>query len=59
MKINFPKWTVNDHQNIRRLCKNFNETEIELLISMVHLEPSRRISAKSALKHPYFDDVRD
>ena len=25
---------------------------------MVHLEPSRRISAKAALKHPYFDDVR-
>ena len=59
MKMTFPKWAVNGNENIRRLCKNFNETEIELLTQMVHLEPSRRISAKAALRHPYFNDVRN
>jgi hypothetical protein len=26
---------------------------------MVELEPSKRISAKEALEHPYFDDYRE
>lgn len=33
------------------------EHGIELLSSMLRYEPSSRISAKSALQHPYFEDV--
>ena len=35
-----------------------DETAVDLLTKMVHLEPSKRISAKEALLHPYFNDFR-
>lgn len=35
-----------------------DETAVDLLIKMVQLEPSKRISAKEALQHPYFKDFR-
>lgn len=35
-----------------------DETAIDLLTKMVQLEPSKRISAKEALAHPYFNDMR-
>lgn len=57
MKMTFPKWTVDPTDSIKRLCKNFDDTAIDLLTQMIHIEPSRRISAKSALKHPYFADI--
>ena len=57
MKLSFPNWQVNATENISKLCKNFDDTAIDLLTQMIHLEPSRRISAKSALKHPYFADM--
>ena len=53
--MTFPKWTVNGNEKIRDVCKNFDETAIDLLTQLVHIEPGRRISAKAALKHPYFD----
>lgn len=31
-------------------------SEFSLLQEMLHYEPSRRISAKKAMEHPYFDD---
>lgn len=49
MKMTFPKWKVNKEENIRKLCRNFDETAIDLLTQMIHLEPSRRISVKQAL----------
>ena len=58
MKLSFPKWTVHGNENIRAACKNFDETAIDLLTQLVQLEPGKRISAKSALKHPYFDGYR-
>jgi cyclin-dependent kinase len=36
-----------------------DETAIDLLTKMVQLEPSKRISAKEALNHPYFNDLRN
>ena len=49
MKMTFPKWHCNADENIRKLCKNFDEQAINLLQQMVQLEPGRRISAKAAL----------
>jgi len=55
MKISFPKWKVQGNENIRAACKNMDEAAIDLLTQLVQIEPGKRISAKSALKHPYFD----
>lgn len=55
MKMSFPKWKVNGNENIRKACTNFDETAIDLLTQLVQLEPGKRISAKAALKHPYFE----
>ena len=50
MKLTFPKWKVNGNENLVNLCTNFynNEEAIDLLTQMMQLEPSKRISVKSA-----------
>jgi serine/threonine protein kinase len=55
MRMTFPKWNCDASENIRVMCKNFNDQAIDLLQQMVHLEPGRRISARAALNHPFFD----
>jgi serine/threonine protein kinase len=37
--------------------KDLNELEVDLLKGMVALDPNKRISAKMALLHPYFDSL--
>lgn len=59
MKMSFPNWKVNGNENLRKLATNFDETALDLLTQLVHLEPGKRISAKAALRHPYFDDVQN
>lgn len=49
MKMTFPHWKVNGNEKLRALCINMDDAAIDLLTQMVHLEPSRRISAKAAL----------
>jgi hypothetical protein len=58
MKLTFPKWKVNGNENLVNLCSNFynNEEAIDLLTQMMQLEPSKRISVKSALAHPFFKE---
>ena len=58
MKMTFPKWTANGNENLRKASSNFDETALDLLTQLCHLEPGKRISAKAALRHPYFDGVR-
>lgn len=36
---------------------NFDENERDLLMKMLIYNPSKRITAKAALSHPYFDDL--
>ena len=36
---------------------SLNEYEVDLLKNLVALDPSKRISAKMALVHPYFDSL--
>jgi len=55
MKSRFPKWTANGNENLRKVATNFDEAGLDLLTQFLHLEPSKRISAKSALQHPYFN----
>lgn len=47
----FPKWKG---QSLAKLCPNLNEQGVDLLQKMLVYEPSKRISVKEALKHPYF-----
>ena len=54
MKSTFPKFRgtpLADHTN------GLSEIEVDLLKGLVALDPARRISAKMALLHPYFDSM--
>jgi len=61
MKATFPKWTVNGNENLVKLSKNFeNHPEaMDLLTQMLQLEPSKRITIKGALQHPFFNDYNN
>ena len=37
--------------------KNVDEYGIDLIDTFVSLEPKKRISARMAMSHPYFDDL--
>lgn len=56
MKATFPKFKGVD---IYSYFKNFDEVSLDLLIKMIVLDPSKRISMKEALKHPYFNDLSE
>lgn len=57
-KTTFPQWRVdNPFESLKKMCTNMDEQAVDLLYKMVQLEPSERISAKEALKHPYFKDL--
>ena len=61
MKMSFPKWKVNGNENLMKLCKNFTQCPeaADLVTQMLQLEPSRRISVKGAIAHPFFDSIRN
>ncbi|GBG60961.1 hypothetical protein CBR_g18560 [Chara braunii] len=50
----FPQWQP---QNIARVVPQLDEKGIDLLQKMLQYDPAKRISAKEALHHPYFDDL--
>ncbi|KAJ9419075.1 kinase-like domain-containing protein [Fusarium oxysporum] len=52
-KSSFPKWQRNYDQ---ALCNNLNKAGLELLDMTLIYNPARRISAKQACNHPYFED---
>jgi len=60
MKMTFPKWRVNGNENLVKLATNFSNCPeaVDLLTQMMQLEPSKRISVKGALAHPFFDPIR-
>ncbi len=55
--MTFPQWKVNGNENLKKMSTNMDEVALDLLTKMVQLEPSKRLSAKEALLHPYFDDI--
>lgn len=58
MKTSFPRWQVNGNEKLIDLCTNFKACPeaIDLLTQLVCLEPSRRITLKAAMQHPFFNE---
>lgn len=56
MKATFPKFKGVTPTNY---FKNFDNLSLDLLMKMIILDPSKRISMKEALKHPYFGDLSE
>ncbi|GLJ37019.1 hypothetical protein SUGI_0750140 [Cryptomeria japonica] len=50
----YPQWKP---QNVARAVPTLSPSGIDLLTKMLHYDPARRISAKAAMNHPYFDDL--
>lgn len=55
-KHSFPKWPAQPLQKTIKELRN-DPLALDLLQKMLVYEPSKRISAREALKHPYFDEV--
>ncbi|CAL5443990.1 unnamed protein product [Camellia sinensis] len=53
-KSAFPKWPSKD---LAIVVPNLDSAGIDLLSKMLCLDPSRRITARSALEHEYFKDI--
>jgi len=53
-KTSFPSWK---HNILPSLMINTSEAGIDLIQKMFIYDPHKRISAKAALKHPYFEDL--
>ncbi|WVY89060.1 hypothetical protein V8G54_037963 (chloroplast) [Vigna mungo] len=50
----YPQWNP---QSLSTAVPSLDELGIDLLSQMLKYEPSKRISAKKAMEHPYFDDL--
>ncbi|KAI3921829.1 hypothetical protein MKX01_005518 [Papaver californicum] len=50
----YPQWSP---QKLSSAVPNLDEAGQDLLLQMLRYEPSKRISAKKAMEHPYFDDL--
>eukprot|EP01121_Diplochlamys_sp_Union-15-3_P016095 TRINITY_DN5416_c0_g2_i1.p1 TRINITY_DN5416_c0_g2~~TRINITY_DN5416_c0_g2_i1.p1 ORF type:complete len:317 (-),score=64.34 TRINITY_DN5416_c0_g2_i1:56-961(-) len=54
-RVNFPKWKK---QPLNEVIPKMDPQGLNLLKSMLTYQPSKRISAKAALQHPYFNEMR-
>lgn len=50
----FPRWAA---QNLMEMMEPLDVNGVDLMRRMLAYEPSRRISARQALTHPYFADM--
>lgn len=53
-KTTFPKWKKKD---LSKAVPGLGEVGLDLLARLLTLDPLKRITARKALKHPYFDDL--
>lgn len=53
-KKEFPRWPK---RNLRHACPSLDALGLDLLSRMLVYEPSKRISAKDAMLHPFFNDL--
>ena len=56
--MTFPKWNTNGTEKLKEISQKFADypEAIDLLTQMVQLEPSKRITIKGALNHPFFKE---
>jgi serine/threonine protein kinase len=54
-KISFPKFSP---KKLSGLIPKLDSEGLDLLSKMLNMYPGNRISAKKALEHPYFDEIR-
>lgn len=52
----FPNWKA---RPLKLLFPNLEESGADLLGRMLDVNPDRRITAEDALKHPYFDSIKE
>ncbi|KAK9129144.1 hypothetical protein Sjap_009631 [Stephania japonica] len=50
----YPQWR---RQTLSSVVPNLDDTGLDLLSKMLMYEPSKRISAKKAMEHPFFADI--
>ena len=50
-------WKVYESKSLDELCPKLEPLGLELLTVMLQYAPEKRITAKQAMKHPYFDDL--
>lgn len=53
-KPTFPSWPIS---SLRNACPRLEQQGLDLLEAMLEYQPAKRISAKRAVDHPYFDDL--
>lgn len=56
MKATFPKFKG---VHLPTHFKNFDPVSLDLLVKLIMLDPSKRISMKEALRHPYFEELSE
>jgi len=54
-KTNFP---IYPPVQLKKMVRRLDANGIDLLSRMLQYEPSKRISAEAAMKHPYFKDIK-
>ncbi len=55
-KPDFPRWAAR-RDAYSRICPTLDAAGLDLLSKMLVYSPARRISAKDAMRHPFFDDL--
>jgi len=53
-KTSFPKWPAS---KAKKICPKLDDYGLDLFQKMMLYDPTKRISAKQALMHPYFKDL--